>query len=183
MGSEQTQAAVGEVNVPGLAWRVIAGIIVLLVPLLSACELWQRGTFGTSEAVDGLTPLTISRASGGTARLQVEIADTPELMVRGLMERPSLPKDQGMLFAFAQVGRSPFWMKNTLVPLSIAFIDEGGTILHITDMEPQTETLHYSPTDYRYALEVNQGWFREQKVATGDQVHLRSDTLSIGNGR
>jgi uncharacterized membrane protein (UPF0127 family) len=154
-----------------------------MLALVSGCYLFDREQLQVIEPDDGLTGLTISRASGGTATLRVEIAETPETMIKGLMERPSMPRDQGMLFVFAQTGRAPFWMKNTLIPLSIAFIDEGGVIVHIEDMEPLTENLHTPPSDYRYALEVNQGWFRDNGVQVRDHVQVRTPTLIIGNGR
>jgi uncharacterized membrane protein (UPF0127 family) len=66
-------------------------------------------------------------------------------------------------------------MRNTLIPLSIAFVAADGTILHIEDMQPQTEDLHFSPTQYRYAIEVNQGWFSDNDISVGDSVRFRTD--------
>ncbi len=86
------------------------------------------------------------------------------------MFRESLAEDAGMLFVFERETEAGFWMKNTLVPLSIAFISAGGVILHIEDMEPLTENLHYSPQPYRYAVEANQGWFARNSIGVGDTL-------------
>jgi uncharacterized membrane protein (UPF0127 family) len=91
----------------------------------------------------------------------------------GLMNRESLPQDQGMLFDFQGTTNSGFWMRNTTIPLSIAFIDGNGQIVHIEDMQPLTEELHFSPELYRYAIEANQGWFRDNRIFTGNSVQLR----------
>lgn len=157
-------------------------LLVLLIVVFSAvgCE-FVTGKVETAEPLpEGTVALTINRASGGTARLAIEVADTPERQIKGLMDRPSMPENYGMIFVFQQTVRAPFWMKNTLIPLSVAFIDEDGTILHIEDMQPETETLHTPPTDYRYALEVNQGWFQRNSVTLKDKVVVRSEGLTIG---
>jgi uncharacterized membrane protein (UPF0127 family) len=77
-----------------------------------------------------------------------------------------------MLFVWPEDTASGFWMKDTLIPLSIAFIDAGGKIVGIQDMQPLDETLHHSPSPYRYAVEANQGWFAERGIAVGDSVTL-----------
>lgn len=105
-------------------------------------------------------------AAGNDARLplrigphafQVELAATPQQRQRGLMGRTHLAADGGMLFVFEQPGRHCFWMRDTPLPLSIAFIDSAGRIASLADMQPRTETLHCPPADIRYALEVRQG--------------------------
>jgi len=88
------------------------------------------------------------------------------------MNRESLPEDAGMLFDFQADVQARFWMRNTLIPLSIAFVDKDGVIVHIEDMEPQTEDLHLSPSLYRYAIEVNQGWYADNGLAAGDTVRV-----------
>jgi uncharacterized membrane protein (UPF0127 family) len=90
------------------------------------------------------------------------------------MNRESLAEDAGMLFDFQADVQTGFWMKNTLIPLSIAFIDKDRVIVHIEDMEPQTENLHFSPSLYRYAIEVNQGWYAENDIEMGDRVELNT---------
>ena len=106
----------------------------------------------------------------GDKTLIVEIADTAEKRQTGLMYRKSLGEDEGMLFIFPEEDFHSFWMKNTLIALSIAFIKEDGTIVQIEDMEPQTETAHPSKFPVKYALEVNKGWFKEHNITTGDKI-------------
>jgi uncharacterized protein len=107
--------------------------------------------------------------------IKVEIADTAAKREQGLMGRKSLEEDAGMAFIFFEEMGSPFWMKNTLIPLSIAFFDEDGKIVKILDMEPCAEDPCpvYSPgVGYFGALEVNQGAFEEWGVAEGDRVTI-----------
>lgn len=110
----------------------------------------------------------------GGVRLKVEIADTPPSRQRGLMFRERLSEDEGMLFVFERADHLSFWMKNTLIPLSIAFIDADDKIVQIEHMEPLDEqTLHRSVTPVLYALEVNQGWFERHRINVGDRVQFR----------
>ena len=116
---------------------------------------------GTSPAPVRTMPLSI-----GTTVLHVELATTLAEREKGLMGRPSLPDTAGMLFVFAgQV--SDFWMKDTPVPLSIAFLAADGTIVNIDDMEPNTLTIHRSTGPARYALEVRKGWFSDRGIVAG----------------
>ncbi len=112
-------------------------------------------------------------ASGAT--VLVELAATEDQRQVGLMHRTSLPDGRGMLFVFDQTVNGPFWMKNTFIPLSIAFIDAQGVVVDIQDMQPQDETLHYPAAPYRYALEVPQGWFGRAGVQVGHQAELPPD--------
>ena len=126
-------------------------------------------------ALSGLKTATLSITNNQkkAIAIEVEIAATPEEFQTGLMYRKSLPGMQGMLFDFKLFGDSvaiPFYMKNTYIPLSIAFISGDGAIIDIQDMEPLTETLHYPSGAYRYALEVNQGWFGKYGIKVGDAV-------------
>ncbi|HET7481303.1 MAG TPA: DUF192 domain-containing protein [Actinomycetota bacterium] len=111
----------------------------------------------------------------GSVLIQVEVAETEQAREKGLMDRRSLPDDRGMLFTFPQPTRGAFWMKDTLIPLSIAFIDQSSTIVSIQDMDPcRTEPCPtYAPdADYNAALEVNQGAFERWGVNVGDRVTL-----------
>ncbi len=116
-------------------------------------------------------------ARGGTLALQLggrtveaEVADTPESRARGLMQRTSLCADCGMLFVFEEPGPHAFWMENTPLPLSIAFIDRNGVILNIAEMQPYTREQHSSRDDALYALEMNRGWFARNGVRAGDRL-------------
>ena len=106
----------------------------------------------------------------GFHRIEAEVAATPAHRARGLMHRQTLPANQGMLFVFAQADRHCMWMRNTFLPLSVAFIDETGRILNIEDMKPQTENNHCAAAPARYALEMNIGWFSRKGLKAGLQL-------------
>lgn len=108
-------------------------------------------------------------AIGGHA-LTAEVAATPSTRTVGLMNRFSLKPDHGMLFVFSAPQPLSFWMKNTYIALSIAFIDPSGRIVNIEDMAPQTETPHRSAAPSLYALEMKKGWFAERGIGPGDRV-------------
>lgn len=93
------------------------------------------------------------------------------------MNRESLPENAGMLFVFAEPKAQAFWMKNTLIPLSIAFIDAEGKIVQIEDMKPHDETNTMSKTKVQYALETNRGWFERHGVAVGEVLKGFSETV------
>ncbi len=90
------------------------------------------------------------------------------------MNRTCLGAGSGMLFVFPSDTSAGFWMKDTLIPLSIAFVRADGTIVHMEDMQPQTETNHYSTEHYRYAIETNAGWFAAQDISVGDKAEIPS---------
>ncbi len=132
----------------------------------------------------GLTTLVLTLASchSGLHRLTigekavyVEIAATVPAREFGLMKRKSMPQDQGMLFIYPDADRRSFWMKDTLIPLSLAYISKDGRIFQIVDMEPLDETSHPSTGAAQYVLEVNQGWFRKNGVRVGDTVNNLPD--------
>jgi uncharacterized membrane protein (UPF0127 family) len=118
-------------------------------------------------AADSLPRLPLR---AGDHTLQVEVADTPQKREIGLMGRTRLESDAGMLFVFEQKATHCFWMKNTLIPLSIAFLADDGTIVDIQDMQPQTLTFHCPRGPIRYALEVPQGGFRSKDIRLGMRV-------------
>jgi uncharacterized protein len=102
--------------------------------------------------------------------LRAELALTEEQRIQGLMFRKQLPENQGMVFAYPHEDQYAMWMKNTLIPLSVAFIDKNGVILNIADMEPQSERSHASEGKAKYALEMNRGWFAKRGIARGARV-------------
>jgi uncharacterized protein len=106
----------------------------------------------------------------GKEKLVVEVVSTPEQRATGLMHRFSLQPDHGMLFVFDQPQPLGFWMKNTYIPLSIAFIDANGTVLNIEDMRPHDVATHWSKGDALYAIEMKQGWFAAKGIAAGAKV-------------
>jgi hypothetical protein len=108
--------------------------------------------------------------SAGIHLIHAEVAATTPARTRGLMHRKSLGANQGMLFVFAEIERHCMWMRNTYVPLSVAFIDERGVILNIADMQPQTDDSHCAAAPARYALEMNRGWFAAKGVRPGARI-------------
>ncbi len=117
--------------------------------------------------------LLIISESGARASLRVEVADTAALRERGLMFRKTLGDDRGMLFVFPHERILNFWMKNTPIPLSIAYISSGGVINEILDMDPLDTSVTYpSSRPARYALEVNRGWFGHKGITPGSRVIL-----------
>lgn len=105
------------------------------------------------------------------AKLKAEVAADNNTRTIGLMNRFSLKPDQGMIFVFAQSEPLAFWMRNTFVPLSIAYIDSKGVIVNIVDMKPQDESTHPSAGPAMFALEMKQGWFKERGIVAGDKVN------------
>ena len=103
-------------------------------------------------------------------KLTAEVAKTAEQITTGLMHRFSLKPDHGMVFVFDRSAPRAFWMKNTFIPLSIAFVGADGRILNIDDMAPQDETSHWSNGPAMYAIEVRKGWFAERGIRAGDRV-------------
>lgn len=113
--------------------------------------------------------LTFPLSIAGHA-LRVEVAHTDEGRMRGLMFRRQLPESQGMIFIYADRSRQAMWMKNTSIPLSVAFLDETGRILNIEDMAPHSEESHWSAGKAAYALEMNRGWFAKRGIKAGARV-------------
>jgi len=111
-------------------------------------------------------------------RITAEVAATELTRTNGLMYRRMLPENRGMLFVFPYVSEQSFWMKNTYVPLSIAFIDEAGVIVSIADMKPLTTDPHPSLKPAKYALEVNLGWFAKRGIKPGAKVEGLKDAPS-----
>ena len=111
-----------------------------------------------------------TRIQVGAHALKVEVAASDPQRAQGLMHREKLGENDGMLFIFDEPGYHSMWMKNTLIPLSVAFVDGEGRILNILDMEPQTLDSHMAAGPARYAIETNKGWFAKKKIKAGDKV-------------
>lgn len=108
--------------------------------------------------------------SAGMYRIEAELAHTPQARELGLMHRRGMAEHRGMVFVFDEPARHCMWMRNTLIPLSVAFIDDDGTIVNVEDMTPLTEDSHCAAAPVRYALEMNQGWFAARRIAAGATV-------------
>jgi hypothetical protein len=137
-------------------------ILLLLLTFLSGCKS-QVG------AGEDLVTLTI-----GGKEIYVEVVETYEKRQQGLMFRDKLEEDHGMLFVFPDEAHLSFWMKDTKIPLSIAFIKADGWIAQIESMEPNSLKTHNSETRVRYALEMNDGWFKENNIRVGDKIKIPS---------
>jgi uncharacterized protein len=116
--------------------------------------------------------LTLQRIkiSAGMHQIDTQLAMTPMERQIGLMNRPSMPVQEGMLFVFEEPTKQCFWMKNTLLPLTAAFVADDGTIVNLEDMKPQTLDAHCSTKAVRYVLEMNQGWFAKRGIKAGTKL-------------
>ena len=108
--------------------------------------------------------------TAGVHLIHAEVADNFVTRMQGLMHRPSLGANDGMLFVFEESGIQCMWMKNTLIPLSVAYILDDGTIVNVEDMKPQTEDSHCAKKPVRYALEMNAGWFASKGLRPGAKL-------------
>lgn len=119
-------------------------------------------------AQDGPQPrLPVIKLTAGMYIIQAEVAQTPNEQTIGLMYRQTMGINEGMLFIYDHLKVHCFWMRNTLLPLTIAFIADDGSIVNLKDMQPKTETPHCSAKPVRYALEMNQGWFDKRGLKPG----------------
>lgn len=114
------------------------------------------------------TPLI--ELTAGFHRIEAEVAADLPTRMQGLMMRKSMAANRGMLFVFPQADRHCMWMRNTLIPLSVAFLDEQGRIINIEDMKPQTENNHCAAAPARFALEMNRGWFTDKGIKPGQRI-------------
>ena len=153
-------------------------ILVLLSLFLAGCDGGSSdtgaGSTGTTTAASELQTVTIEASGGKEVEVRVEVADTDAEHQLGLMGRTALPEDRGMLFIFDEERELSFWMKDTLIPLSVAFMNSEGRIVDIQDMKPlDDDPPHYvSAEPARYALEVNRGFFEERGIKVGDSAEL-----------
>lgn len=122
---------------------------------------------GLAQSATSLPRMTLG---AGMHLINAEVASTYESRMQGLMYRKTLPGNEGMLFVFTEDERHCMWMKNTYVPLSVAFIDARGKIVSIHDMEPQTENSHCAAAPARFALEMSKGWFKSRGIAAGETL-------------
>jgi hypothetical protein len=108
--------------------------------------------------------------SVGMFQIDAQVAQSPEERQIGLMFRTQMPQNEGMLFIFEQPTTQCFWMKNTLLPLTAAFVDDAGFIVNLADMKPQTTETHCSAKPVRFVLEMNQGWFAKKGIKAGAKL-------------
>lgn len=111
-----------------------------------------------------------TKLTAGMHMLDVQVAQTPEQRQIGLMFRKEMPQHEGMLFVFEQAATQCFWMRNTLIALTAAFVADDGTIVNLADMKPQSDDSHCSVKPVRYVLEMNVGWFAKRQIKAGYQL-------------
>jgi uncharacterized membrane protein (UPF0127 family) len=136
--------------------------LFLLIGMMSPAQAQSRPSAQTG--------LPISELTTGIHVIRAEVANTESTRRMGLMHRKSLPTNAGMLFVFESPETQCFWMRNTPLPLSIAFIADNGSIVNIADMAPFSDDTHCSAAAVRYALEMEQGWFASRGVIAGQHI-------------
>jgi uncharacterized membrane protein (UPF0127 family) len=114
--------------------------------------------------------LPVIELGAGMHLIRAEVADDTPSRTQGLMFRQSMPQNSGMVFVFEAEAQHCMWMKNTLIPLSVAFIDRAGAIVSIHDMQPHSEQSHCAAAPARYALEMNKGWFAQRGIKPGARL-------------
>ncbi|MBS0407060.1 MAG: DUF192 domain-containing protein [Proteobacteria bacterium] len=145
------------------------------MPVSAACRLPLLLAAGLSCASALAQPsaqldLPRTQLTAGMFRIDVQLATTPQQRQIGLMSRREMPQTEGMLFIFEQPAEQCFWMKDTLIPLTAAFVADDGTIVNLADMKPLDETSHCSAKPVRYVLEMNQGWFAAKHIKAGNKL-------------
>jgi uncharacterized protein len=135
--------------------------------LLLALSAFLTPSF--AQAPEGKPQLDLPRTAlvAGMHRIDAQVAATPIQRQIGLMHRTSMPAHEGMLFVFEQPGTQCFWMRNTLIPLTAAFVADDGRIVNLADMQPMSEQSHCSTEPVRFVLEMNQGWFAKRNIRAG----------------
>ena len=136
--------------------RLSLRTLVAATLMLPAVVAWSQGSL---------------ELSTGIHRIRAEVVNTSESRASGLMYRKSLPANTGMLFVFDQAVQHCMWMRNTLIPLSVAFIDGNGRIINIEEMLPHTEDHHCAAKPAKFALEMSAGWFSSRGLSSGTQVN------------
>lgn len=156
--------------------RANAAALALALALPTALQAQAPQASGQPQL--GLPRLTLSI---NMFRIDAQVASTPAQRQIGLMFRPSMPQHEGMLFVFEQAGVQCFWMKNTLLPLTAAFLADDGTVVNLADMQPLSTEQHCSAQPVRYVLEMNQGWFAQRGIAAG--MRLRGQPFETASTR
>lgn len=138
--------------------------------LLSLLSLACTAHVHAQTRAEPQTQLPRTELRAGMFRIDAQVAQRDHERQIGLMHRTSMPQHEGMLFVFDQPGVQCFWMKNTLLPLTAAFVADDGTIVNLADMQPLDENSHCSAKPVRYVLEMNQGWFKHKNIQAGSKL-------------
>ncbi|MDT8992099.1 DUF192 domain-containing protein [Curvibacter sp. APW13] len=138
-----------------------------LIPLALCWLCFSATAQGAGQAQMDLPRVQLS---AGMHLIQAQVASTPHQREVGLMFRQEMPAGEGMLFVFDNASNLCFWMKNTVLPLTAAFIADDGTIINLEDMKPMTTDSHCAKRPARFVLEMNQGWFTKRGIAAGQKL-------------
>jgi len=136
----------------------------LFTLVLTSCAVWVMAQDLPQ------TNLPRIKLQAGMYQIDTQLAQTPDQRSMGLMFRKEMPQHEGMLFVFEQPATQCFWMKNTFLPLTAAFVADDGTIVNLVDMKPQTTDSHCSEKPVRFVLEMNQGWFAKKGLKAGSRL-------------
>ena len=140
-------------------------VLHALLAMVIAC--WCHSSMARAPVTSGLPTISLKV---GNQSIQAEVAATDESRQRGLMFREKMARNEGMLFVFPQIAYHAMWMRNTPLPLAVAFMDDRGKILSIHEMQPFTEQSHQAAGPARFALEMNSGWFSANRIFVGDII-------------
>ncbi|NMM09851.1 MAG: DUF192 domain-containing protein [Polaromonas sp.] len=146
---------------PGRAYKGLPYLLFLAAAISPLGASSQEGPQMTLERV---------KLSAGMHLIDAQVAVTPAQREMGLMFRKDMPQHEGMIFVFEQPTKQCFWMKNTVLPLTAAFVADDGTIVNTADMKPQTTDSHCSAQPVRYVLEMNKGWFVKKGIKAGSKL-------------
>lgn len=144
-------------------WRGLNAPFVTVAVVAALISCWTPARAQQPE-------LPTTTLNAGIYLIQAEVAGTPATRSLGLMRRKAMAQGAGMLFVFDELAGHCMWMKNTLIPLSVAFLDERGRIINIADMQPLDETSHCASRPARFALEMTQGWFKQRGIVAGAAI-------------
>lgn len=150
------------------ALRAAASATLAAVMAFGSPALQAQPTANPAAPVQKLA--NIVTLGAGMYNIKAEVAQTPQEHQIGLMSRTSMGANEGMIFVFPQLSRQCFWMRNTLIPLSIAFLEDDGTVVNLDEMQANTDASHCSAKPVRYVLEMNKGWFAKHSVKPGDKI-------------
>jgi uncharacterized protein len=148
---------------------VMTGVLTLVLFATAWLGAPQPAAAASPAAQGGSPQLNLPRTQlrAGMHLIDAQVAATPEQRAVGLMWRTEMPTHEGMLFVFERPATQCFWMMNTLLPLTAAFVADDGTIVNLADMEPRSTDSHCSTQPVRYVLEMNQGWFERRRIGPG----------------
>jgi uncharacterized membrane protein (UPF0127 family) len=152
-----------------LATRTMKRCSLGLVGLIQACWLLLHAGWATAQPIPQLELPRVT-LSAGMHLIHAQVASSPDQRSVGLMYRREMPVNEGMIFVFERPEVQCFWMKNTLLPLTAAFVADDGSIVNLADMKPQSTDSHCSTQPVRYVLEMHQGWFDKRGIKAGSRL-------------